>query len=1150
MFAFFQSQLDYIYFFYGLAFVFLGFLCFLLQRQYRTYISWRWLSAFGFLHGFNEWADMINLTVGSNVYWFQILRLFLLTTSFLCLIEFWRQNYNQHAKAKVGRWFYILIAVVLFWGWQIDREAGFGVFVRCVLGVGGSIAAGMALWKFSSLYQDQKIRYCMGATAFWIYALSQLILPTGELFGLHFTNQAFFFETFGFPIQFIRGLLAITISVCFWLHYEKVILKDLKKQQVIRDVGISRQLFGVLLGIFIFGWLFCVSLGKYALIEEKQLNLNTVEVLGANVEKVLDEGKDLSKILAGSPLVLDFFKIHDAQSINNLNILLDRYRTASNVSISYILDKNGTTLATSNRNAPDSLLGKNYSFRPYFKNAIAGSPAVLFAVGVTTKKAGFYASYPIMGDQNEVMGVAVIKMDLSQAEDNIKQFNPTFLVSPEGIIFLSSDPAYYLHTVEPITYLQKRQFLNSQQYDRSNFDNVFKKKPQNGDIIDWEDGSYLVSTKGVDGDGWSIVFLKSTRMIGLYRLFGIVITFIFYILTIGFVTMYQDIRRSAALAYLASMIFSSDDAIIGKDFSGKINSWNKGAEKIYGYYKDEVLGKSINILIPKDRILENNRILEKISSGKSVERYETAHLKKNGQLIFVSLTISPVRDNMGAIVGASMISRDITKQKIAEEMIEHSEKKFTSLFNNISDMVFISDLDGKLLDFNQTMVTILGYTKNELYKMSRQDFNTPEFAILVPERLKQIIKTGVQKFEGAFVTKKGNIIPVDVRSNIFEYEGKTAILNSARDISAAKLADDNLKQQMVELEKFKLAVDGSSDSIMITDKDAHVLYVNKAILDMTGFTKEEIIGKYIGNLWGGHMEKGYYENMWHTIKDAKQIFTGELNNRRKNGEEYIVSAKFYPILDKNGEISFFVGVESDITKAKQLEHSKSEFVSVASHQLRTPLTGIKWFSELLLKGQAGTLTVNQNDYIQQIFTSNDRMIKLVDDLLDVSHMDETGHFKIVLQSEEFSEIIKEVVNEQQLIADNKKIKIKVEDACLKRIKLKVDKSKISQAIQNILNNAVKYSPSGSVIKFDCKKDSDNFIYSISDQGVGIPDNQHSRIFEKFFRGDNVISTGSGTGLGLYISKYIINAHAGKIWFESKEGKGTTFYISLPIKQKL
>jgi len=236
-----------------------------------------------------------------------------------------------------------------------------------------------------------------------------------------------------------------------------------------------------------------------------------------------------------------------------------------------------------------------------------------------------------------------------------------------------------------------------------------------------------------------------------------------------------------------------------------------------------------------------------------------------------------------------------------------------------------------------------------------------------------------------------------------------------------------------------------------------------------------------------------------------------------------------------------------MTKLKEMDRLKSEFVSIASHQLRTPLTGIKWFSELLLNGKAGVLSEEQKDFVKQIFDSNDRMIKLVDDLLDVSHIDESGKFKIILVSGDFSKIIKEVVDQQKIQAKIKNIKIALSAECLKKMILKVDEQKIEQAMQNILSNAIKYSPNGSTISVNCEKNDGQYVCSFKDKGIGIPLYQQHRMFEKFFRADNVITVGSGTGLGLYIARHIVEGHGGKMWFESKENKGTTVYISLPIK---
>lgn len=153
-----------------------------------------------------------------------------------------------------------------------------------------------------------------------------------------------------------------------------------------------------------------------------------------------------------------------------------------------------------------------------------------------------------------------------------------------------------------------------------------------------------------------------------------------------------------------------------------------------------------------------------------------------------------------------------------------------------------------------------------------------------------------------------------------------------------------------DLLKFKLAVENSSNHIIITDVDGKILYANKAAEAVTGYSKNEMIGQR-PSLWGNQMGQEYYKNFWHVIKNEKKTFVGEVNNKRKNGEQYIAAVSISPVLDEKGVIKFFVGIERDITKEKEIDRAKTEFVSIAAHQLRTPLAIIRWYGEMLLGGR-------------------------------------------------------------------------------------------------------------------------------------------------------------------------------------------------------
>lgn len=348
-----------------------------------------------------------------------------------------------------------------------------------------------------------------------------------------------------------------------------------------------------------------------------------------------------------------------------------------------------------------------------------------------------------------------------------------------------------------------------------------------------------------------------------------------------------------------------------------------------------------------------------------------------------------------------------------------------------------------------------------------------------------------------------------------------------------------------DLKKFQLAVENVSDQIIITDPDANIIYANDVIKSNTGFTKEEVIGKNPGELWGGQMEKKYYEKMWKTTKEEKKIFAGEVTNKRKNGETYIAAVSIAPIVDQNGEVQFFVGIERDVTVEKEIDRMKTEFISLASHQLRTPLSAIKWFTEMVLAGDAGKLKPEQKEYLEQVYKSNERMIELVNSLLNVSRI-EQGRIAIDPYPTDLGELVDQVLTELTPKVKEKNLRITVKkDKDLPMIS--VDPKLIRQVYANLLSNATKYTSEKGKISVKISLKGNEIVSEIKDSGYGIPKEQQERVFTKFFRGDNILKISSeGTGLGLYIVKSVVESSGGKIWFESQVNKGSTFYFTLPI----
>ena len=355
------------------------------------------------------------------------------------------------------------------------------------------------------------------------------------------------------------------------------------------------------------------------------------------------------------------------------------------------------------------------------------------------------------------------------------------------------------------------------------------------------------------------------------------------------------------------------------------------------------------------------------------------------------------------------------------------------------------------------------------------------------------------------------------------------------------------KNNIDNFDLYKAMVENVSDHIIITDKDGLILHANPAVEETTGFLAKEIIGKKAGTseLWGGEMEKSFYKNLWKTIKEDKKSFVGEITNRKKNGKKYIASAKISPVLNETNEAVFFVGVERDITKEKEIDRMKTDFISLVSHQIRTPLAAMKWHLELLNDETLNNLTKDQKDSLQNVNNSNEKMIDLVNVLLDISRI-ESGRLIIKPEPSNIGDLLNSVLEEVSPGIQKQEIELSV-DITNDLPDINLDPNLIGHAFMNLLTNSIKYTEKGGQIHVSIYKKGAEIIAEVTDNGFGIPKKEQKEVFKKFHRGSNVLKIDTeGSGLGLYLTKALIRISGGKIGFESEVGKGTTFWFSLPI----
>lgn len=367
--------------------------------------------------------------------------------------------------------------------------------------------------------------------------------------------------------------------------------------------------------------------------------------------------------------------------------------------------------------------------------------------------------------------------------------------------------------------------------------------------------------------------------------------------------------------------------------------------------------------------------------------------------------------------------------------------------------------------------------------------------------------------------------------------------------------EKEIKERTREIAEEKNKIDSIlksiGDGVFVVDTEKRITMFNKEAEKITGFKTEEVLGKKTEDILK-------FKNPSHNDNRKKACFieeamtTGKIQKRfaatllmNKNKKLVPVSKSASPLINQEGQTVGAVVVFRDITHEYEIDRAKTEFVSLASHQLRTPLSSINWYTELLLAGDVGKITPSQKEYLNEIYQGNKRMIQLVNSLLGISRM-EMESFVIEPIKIDIIGIAEEAIKELTPKVEEKKLTVKrIYSSEIPLVK--TDPKLMRIIFQNLLSNAVKYGKVESTIEISIAKDLKNLRIKIKDEGLGIPKEQQKNIFSKFFRADNAYhSETEGTGLGLYLVKQIVESAEGKIKFQSEENKGTVFFVSLPL----
>ncbi len=510
----------------------------------------------------------------------------------------------------------------------------------------------------------------------------------------------------------------------------------------------------------------------------------------------------------------------------------------------------------------------------------------------------------------------------------------------------------------------------------------------------------------------------------------------------------------------------------------------------------------------------------------------------------------------------------LENKKLKQCLDSLNKNKYTLniLASNIDFMFFILDKNLNFEYASPSFYNLSGYSENEIINNNLLKICTPESSAIIQSELQKRISgngsDNQKKWTFSIYYKNKKIVWLEtlgtpIISDKKEFMGVIAfskrIIDKNKTPNLVSHIEDAIDDKLIQL---STAIEQTPVSIVITDTKGNIEYVNPFFSKTTGYDPEEVIGKNPRVLKSGNTDDLTYKKMWTTISNG-EIWYGEFENRKKNGELYLEKASIAPIFDTNNNITSFIAIKEDITQLRKtrneliesekelrnLNAKKDKFFSIIAHDLRGPFASIAALIKMLKENYKKYDSKNVEHILGMLDNSASNVLKLTENLLEWART-QTG--KIALHKEllVFNEVCNNIFDTLQTVANNKEVQLI--NLNNEYISFYADKNMIATVIRNIISNAIKYSARNSQIDVKAEIHGEYLQISVKDYGVGIPPEAQ----EKLFKIDqNYTSIGTeqekGSGLGLILCKEFIEAHNGKIWYESKPGLGSTFFFIIP-----
>lgn len=598
-----------------------------------------------------------------------------------------------------------------------------------------------------------------------------------------------------------------------------------------------------------------------------------------------------------------------------------------------------------------------------------------------------------------------------------------------------------------------------------------------------------------------------------------------------------------------TIIEQATDALFITDFEGKILDVNKQACKNLGYSREELLTMKvfdIDIFFDQEKLKETFKTL---AINESIT-FESEHRGKNGNIFPVEIKTRIITlDGTPKVIG---FVRDITKRKQAEQELSHERMMLRTLIDNLPVTIYVKDAECRKIIANKADLDIIGAKSEDVVgKTDLETFNN-EIGQRGFADDKMVIDTGV-----AVLNREEDFIDINgiqrwlVTSKIpltDQYGKVVGLVGIGRDITAQK-------QDQEKILRLSKGIEQNPSSIEITDIHGIIVYVNPKLCETTGFSSEEIIGQHARILKSNEMSEETYKDLWSTIGTGN-VWKKELINKKKDGSLFWELVTLTSIKNDKGLITNYIAIKEDISARKELEAElinakekaeesdrlKSAFLANMSHEIRTPLNSIIGFSELLTDPDFEP--DEKAEFIKTIVDNGNSLLVIISDIMDFSML-EARQMKMRKENISTKMILTELLNDFGKKTKERGIEIRMDQSLdSPDVMLENDSYRIKQIFCNLIGNALKFTHEG-YIEIGYKSDGEFIEFHVKDSGIGIAPEFHQTIFERFRQVDTARTRKyGGNGLGLAISKNLVELLGGTIWVESEQDKYSEFFFTI------